>query len=145
MHHVTHSVIGASVMAATIGVRQGSPTSCLLFILYINDLIKMIKDNSHNDGFLSWLHLLVLMDDTVLLATTRQLSMIQKISLLKSFCQSYGMKINQSKTKFFVISGNPEDSYPMHVNGLMIEHCINYNYLGSVFTCDQGKVCREST
>ncbi len=29
------------------------PTSCLLFIIYVNDLIKMVKENCEPDGFLS--------------------------------------------------------------------------------------------
>ena len=135
MYQVTHSIIGTAIITATIRVRQGSPTSCLLFVLYINDLIKIIKENSGNDGFLSWLHLLVLMDDTILLATTRR-GMIHKVSLLKDFCQTYGMKVNQSKTKFFVIGGSPGDSHPLTVGDLVIESCNSYTYLGSIFTCD---------
>ena len=135
MYSITHSVIGTAVITATIGVRQGSPTSCLLFVLYINDLIKIIKENSRDEGFLSWLHVLVLMDDTVILAATRT-SMIHKVSLLQNFCQSYGMKINQNKTKFFVLSGRPEDSRPLHINDLTIESCSSYNYLGALFTSD---------
>lgn len=61
-YSLTQSVIGSVVVTATLGVRQGSPTSCLLFIIYVNDLIKMIKDGCGVDGFLSWLHILVLMD-----------------------------------------------------------------------------------
>ena len=33
MYQYTSSVIGTAVIAATVGVRQGSPTSCLLFII----------------------------------------------------------------------------------------------------------------
>ena len=71
MYSVTQSVIGTAIITTVIGVRQGSPTSCLLFILYVNDLIKLLKDTCEPDSFLSWLHLLMLMDDTVLLATSR--------------------------------------------------------------------------
>ena len=38
-------------MAATIGVRQASPTSCILFIIYVNDLIASIRDNCGMDRF----------------------------------------------------------------------------------------------
>ena len=33
MYSVTQSIIGTAVITTAIGVRQGSPTSCLLFIL----------------------------------------------------------------------------------------------------------------
>ena len=135
IYRVTNSVIGTAVVATTIGVRQGSSTSCLLFILYINDLIKLIKESCNPEGFLSWLHILALMDDTVLLATTRE-NILHKISLLKQYCQDYGMKINASKTKFFVICGTDQDREIIEVDDLIIEQCTKYVYLGSVFTAD---------
>ncbi len=109
MYSVTESVIGTAVFATTLGVRQGSPTSCLLFVIYVNDLIKLVKENCEDDGFLKWLHILILMDDTVLLSTSRG-RMIRKLSLMKRFCEEYGMKVNASKTKFFVIHGTSEDN-----------------------------------
>ena len=63
-------------------------------------MIKLIKENCENDGFVKWLHVLILMDDTVLLSTSRE-KMISKLSLLKRFCDEYGMKVNESKTKSF--------------------------------------------
>ena len=135
MYKVTNSIIGTALISATIGVRQGSPTSCFLFTLFVNDMIKLIKQSCNVDGFLGWLHVLVLMDDTVLLATTRQ-SMIRKIELLSQFCHSHGMRINVSKTKFFVICGSVIDERPIVVNDLVIEPCRMYVYLGSTFTSD---------
>lgn len=135
MYQVTQSIIGTAVMTATIGVRQGSPTSCLLFVLYVNELIKTIKENCNNDGFLGWLHIMVLMDDTVLLATSRE-SMKRKIKLLNQFCNDYGMVINQQKTKFFVINGVEVDVQPFEVDQVVINVCNQYVYLGSVFTSD---------
>ena len=131
----TESVIGTAIVTATLGVRQGSPTSCILFIIFINDLIKTIKSNCNVDGFLQWLHILVLMDDTVLLATSRA-SMIRKIILLQNYCTEYGMRINKEKTKFFVINGGVGDSESITVNNLTIDHCNSYIYLGSPFTSD---------
>ncbi len=101
LYRVTDSVLGTVIISVTVGVRQGSPTSCLLFILYVNDLIKLVKESSAPEGFLSWLHLLVLMDDTVLLSTSRA-SMLRKLRTLKQFCDNYGMKINVSNSIFFL-------------------------------------------
>ena len=135
MYQVTDSVIGSAVVSAAIGVRQGSPTSCLLFIIFVNDLIYIFKENSGLDGFLTWLHVLVLMDDTVLLATSRN-NMIKKIELLNQFCVSHGMVVNARKTKFFVIGGNEEDKSVIRINDLIVEPCEQYIYLGSPFTSD---------
>ena len=135
MYWVTESIVGAAVMTATLGVRQGSPTSCLLFIIFVNELIKVMKEKCDSERFIQWLHVLVLMDDTVLLATTRD-SMIKKVKILQEFCHDYGMLINSSKTKFFVVSGDDGDKEPIRVNGLVIEHCDAYVYLGSPFTSD---------
>lgn len=64
VYTVTQSVVGTGVVAATIGARQGSPTSCILFNIYVNDLIALIKNNCGMNQFLTWLHMLMLMDDT---------------------------------------------------------------------------------
>ena len=122
MYTVTQSWIGTALVLITLGVRQGSPTSCLLFIILVDDLIRLIKNGCDHDGFLQWLHVLVLMDDTVLLSTTRR-NMEVKLTLLQNYCNDYGMLINQSKTKFFVIHGNEADSEPLVVNELVVKHC----------------------
>ncbi len=96
MYRVTDSVLGTVIISVAVGVRQGSPTSCLLFILYVYDLIKLVKESCAPERFFSWLHLLVLMDDTVLFSTSRE-SMLRKLEL-KQFWDKYGMKINVSKT-----------------------------------------------
>ena len=51
MYKVTKSILGTAIISATIGVRQGSPTSCFLFVLFINTLIRMIKERCPWDGF----------------------------------------------------------------------------------------------
>ena len=116
------SVIVSALITATMGVRQGSPTSCLLFVLFVNDLIKMIKERCGIDGFLAWLHVLVFMDDTVILSTSRN-------GLLKDFCDSHGMKINVSKTKFMVINGSAEDKQDLVVQEMCIKICSHYIYI----------------
>jgi len=77
----------------------------------------------------------MLMDDTVLLATSRK-KLIKKVTLLVQFCKKYGMVINESKTKLMVINGTIIDKQPIVVNNLSICHCDTYIYLGSPFTSD---------
>jgi hypothetical protein len=131
----TKFVLGAALITATIGVRQGSPTSCLLFTLYVNRLIRELKSKCPHDGFLGWLHSLMLMDDTAILATSRSACQ-EKIEVALDFCVTSGMVINEGKTKFMVINGSSEDLKPFHVDGRTIENCTSYTYLGSHFTQD---------
>ncbi len=128
-------MVGTALFTTTLGGRQGSPTSCLLFIIYINELVKMIKEWCMPEIFLDWLHVLVLMDGTVLLLTS-QANLFRKVEVLKQFCRDYSMTANNDKTKFFVINGEDGDAGTIHVNRLAIEHCRCYSYLGSPFTND---------
>ena len=59
------------VIVANLGVKQGSSASCILFIIYVDRMIRMVKTAFEADGFLGSLHMLMLMDDTVLFATSR--------------------------------------------------------------------------
>ncbi len=119
IYTVTESVIGTAVVLISLGVGQGSPTSCLLFVIMVDDLIRIIKEGCGYDGFLRWLHILVLIYDTVLLSTSR-VNMLRKLKLLGEYCHDYGMK---SKTKFFVINGSETDSEPLVVDDIGVEHC----------------------
>ena len=137
MYTVTQSVVGTAVVAATIGVRQGSPTSCILFIIYVNELIALIKNNCGINGFLTWLHMLMLMDDTVFFSTTRH-GMEHKLRLLNKYCQDYGMLVNNKKINFFPLNCSPEERTKFTV---VVEWCDSYTYLGSILIAmDQ---CRQ--
>lgn len=51
MYNATESISGTAVFVSTVGVRQCSPTSFLLFIIYVNNSVKLVKDNCNDDGF----------------------------------------------------------------------------------------------
>ena len=135
MYQCTNSIIGTAMFAATIGVRQGSPTSCILFIIYVDVMVKMIKQGCLADGFLKWLHVLVLMDDTVLLATSKD-GMKSKLKIMYEFCKTHGMIVNNDKTKFMVINGNDKDREPIILDDNIIMYRKQYISLGSPFTDD---------
>ncbi len=135
MYTVAQIILRTAVVTAIIGVRQGSPTSCLLFIIFVKDLIALIKGNSVTNGFLIWLHIVVLMDDTVLLSTTRH-GMEQKLILLNQYCQEKGMLVSNMKTKFFALNCSEEEQASFIVVGMIVESYNKYVYLGSLLTAD---------
>ena len=138
IYQSTPMILGTAIVSATIGVRQGSPTSCFLFTLVVNDLIQDLKRKCLPDSFLGWLHALMLMDDTILLATSREKAS-EKIKVLMDFCDTSGMVINCKKTKFMVINGENDDLIPFKTGSITITNCTTYTYLGSTYTQD-GKI-----
>ena len=52
MYSVTRSLIGTAVVTACVGLRQGAPTSCLLFVLFLDSMVRAFKDRCVPDGFL---------------------------------------------------------------------------------------------
>ena len=95
----------------------------------------MYREKCGDDGFLKWLHVLLLMDDTVIMATSRA-RLQEKLNILNHFCVSYGMVVNRSKTKFMVLHGDNQDRQPLQLGDLWIDHCDRYTYLVAVFTAD---------
>ena len=73
----TVNILHSEHIRATVGVKQGGPMSCILFIIYLNTLAVMLR-KLEKDSFLSDVHALMLMDDTVLLASSRE-RIIEKI------------------------------------------------------------------
>lgn len=94
--------------------------------------IKLIEEMCEPDEFLSWM--LVMMDDTVLLSTTR-LGMLCKLKVLVGFCSRYGTSVNLRKTFIFFFLA-PIVIKSLITDGLIVEHCDQYVYLGSPFIAD---------
>lgn len=50
-----NNILNSAAMYASIEICQGAPSSCLLFVLYI-DKMEMLKRNVATDGYLGNLH-----------------------------------------------------------------------------------------
>ena len=139
VYYVSHSILATVVVSALIGVRQGAPTSCFLFTVFVNVLVRKIKNKYPNDGFLSWVSVLMLMDDTVILSTSRD-KCIEKVKIMLELGNEYGMVINENKTKFMAINATNSEKYDLDVTkddlSISVKHCDDYVYLGSIFTAD---------
>jgi hypothetical protein len=132
MYKSTKHVFKSCVINAKRGVKQGGSSSGLLFILYMDCLTKLIRDaHPQDDGFLGSLHSLMLMDDTAIVASSRNV-MKKRVEGLIEFCKRYEMVINEGKTKLMVVNGNKNDRMKIITsNGIVIDHTDTYVYLGS--------------
>ena len=97
MYSCTKHILKSALIDVSIGVRQGAPTSCILFVVYIDKLVRIVQEAVASDGFLGALNILLLMDDAVILATSRGMC-IRKMRVLDEYCKNYGMVVNESKT-----------------------------------------------
>ena len=138
LYRSTKFILKSAVVVANQGVRQGASTSMVLFILYIDRMVQMIKSLNVNDGFLGNVHTMILMDDTVIMSCSRDLC-YRKMKKVLEFCEQFDMEINVKKTSFFVINRRPDDCKPLVFGELKIPYKSTYCYLGSFFT-DDGKI-----
>ena len=138
MYRTTKSVLKSAIISTSIGIRQGAPSSCYLFVLYLDSLVRRLKEAFREDGFLGVLQVLLLMDDTVLLATSRQMAEA-KLTVLVTWCQEHGMELNLKKTKLMVVNGDMNDKRPLIVNDIVVKYSSTYLYLGAWMT-DSGKM-----
>lgn len=123
----TTGLIGGESFLASVGVRQGGLTSCSLFTFYINSTIRKLNELGP-DGFLGNLHSLLLMDDTVIFATSRS-SMLRKLETLIETCNDLNMQLHPDKSKFMTV--HIKDREPLTVQNIAIQHTDSYVYLGS--------------
>ena len=121
MYRSTKLFFKSKEINANVGVKQGAATSGILFIIYIDRMIKLIKHYCEPDGSLNDLHVLLFMEGTVLLATTRDL-FVKKFNVVYELCLNYGMKVNGSKTNYMVINSCVDDKYTMVLNSIKIEY-----------------------
>ena len=133
----TINILNSEYVKATIGVKQGGPMSCLLFVIYLNVLAVSLRLIG-KDSFLVDTHALMLMDDTVLLASTRD-RIIEKFTILMDFCVKYGMVVNEIKTQMMVVNGTSVDRLDFIVGNVIVKNTKSYVYLGSPFT-ENGKL-----
>ena len=75
----------------------------------------------------------MLMDDTVILATNRQMCEA-KLKVVIQYCKEFGMIINTKKTKYFIINGSKSDKTNLELEGISVGYSSRYLYLGAWFT-----------
>ena len=71
MYKTTKILCENTTISTNSGVKQGSPSSGFLFTFFINPLVKLLKQLG-TDDYLDDLHCLLMMDDSIIFATTRE-------------------------------------------------------------------------
>ena len=121
--------IYSSFQTITQGVPQGSVLGPLFYIIYANDLSKVIKNCK----------IAMYADDTVLYATKKCItdavdSLQQDLTGLAAWCKCNGIKANTDKTKVMVFGSQPMlknmPSFEITIDGTPLQTVTAYKYLG---------------
>ena len=123
----------------TAGTKQGCIGSPKLFNIFINDLIKFLKDKSGHEIFVSNeiddLNDLLFADDVSSFSDTI-IQLQRQINLIKQFINGVGLDINIDKTKIILFrnGGNLNRTERWLYDSRNIEVISYYKYLGVYFT-----------
>ena len=117
------------------GVKQGDPSSSLLFMMFVNDIVSSI--NTDLNGIFSTedmkLFLVLFADDQVLFSTSPT-SLQSMLNDIESYCTAYGIKINVAKTKVLIFEKSTRHThYNFSLYNENLEVVNSYKYLGVYF------------
>ena len=116
------------------GVRQGDPLSPTLFSLYINDLVKMLKESGpvlDIDGLL--INILLYADDMVLMADSEN-DLQKLLDILYNWCSKWRLSLNRDKTQIvhFRPSRRSMSNFVFLYGRDTLRTVPNYKYLGII-------------
>jgi len=118
------------------GVLQGESLSPTLFTMYLEEIVKILKESKVDGINLLLIEIIILLyaDDIILMATN-QLDLQKQINILKEFFDSHLLKVNLTKTKVVIFSksGKVPKSAKLFWGGNRVEIVNQYTYLGVTF------------
>ena len=121
------------------GIKQGAPSSVILFIIFMDEFIDIIRDTCVREQIIEVLHILLHADDTVVLSTDRTLFMKKCNTLITAF-KAKKVSLNLGKSGFLVISPITEiDHCDIKLDSGWLKYCSSYVYLGVIIS-DNGTV-----
>jgi hypothetical protein len=124
------------------GIKQGAPSSVILFIIFMDEFIDIVRDKCVRESVIGILHILLHADDTAVLSTTREL-FITKCNILLAAFNSKRVSLNMKKSGFLVI--NPKktgDRTDIKLNHGWLSYRSTFVYLGAIFS-DNGAVFHD--
>ena len=112
------------------GIRQGAASSALLFIAFIDDLVKHLEDRCEPEPILDTLHCLLHADDTAILSTNRDL-FVNKCNHMLDYFSENSLSLNLSKSGYLIINGKEEDiKCNLQLKNGMLPYKNELKYLG---------------
>jgi hypothetical protein len=120
--------------SSNIGLKQGDPSSPLLFMLFVNDINECITSDLNGMFTIDEIKLFLLLyaDDQVLFAKSPE-TLQHILNDIQQYCNIWGLKINTSKTKAMIFEKGRHTTYNFYINNTQIELVNSFKYLGMTF------------
>ena len=99
-------------IAREIDLNGGHHVWCCPLFVFFHDATVEAVNSFGPDGWLDTLHILLLMDDTVIFATSKE-RLEAKLKLLKQSADQLGMVIHPTKSKFLCINATDKFKSPI--------------------------------
>ena len=116
------------------GIKQGAPSSVVLFIIFMDDVINLLKTKCINEEVLQDLYSLFHADDTVVISMQRELFSHKCNVLLYGFKEKK-LIINWSKSSYLIINGSKVDhKVDIKLTAGWLSYESTYVYLGVIIT-----------
>ena len=116
------------------GLRQGCVLSPLLFIIFMDNIMKRANQEENS------IEELMFADDLVLIAED-QSRLQEMVTNLDQQCKNYGMRISRDKTEVMVTSREPIQC-DIELDGETLKQVEQFKYLGGIFVREGG--CKEN-
>ena len=118
-----------------LGVKQGDPSSSLLFTIFVNDILDNI--NTNIEGIFTIeeikIFLIAYADDQVLFSTSPT-SLQSMLNDIEVYCNTWGLKINVNKTKVLIFEkGSRSTHYDFYLYNEKLENVSSFKYLDVYF------------
>ena len=124
------------------GIKQGAPSSVVLFVIFMDQFIDIVRERCVKEPVIGVLHLLLHADDTAVVSTTKDLFIIKCNVLLDAF-KAKRVSLNIKKSGFMVINPSTNgDRTDIELTDGILYYNPTFVYLGATFS-DTGTVMND--